>query len=189
MKLLLHSCCAPCFGYVYELLHPEYSISPFFYNPNIAPINEYHKRHQELDNFCAIKGIKLYTGECDAKQWTYLVKKHRFSGERSDRCWICYEIRLRKAFEFAKSNNFDIVTSTLSISPHKNAAKINSIGKKLNLEYGIKFLEADFKKKDGFKKSLELSKAHGFYRQNYCGCIYSKVEGDKNSLWYRKYGK
>ena len=118
-----------------------------------------------------------------------MVKAYRFSGEKSERCRICYEIRLRKSFEFAIANNIGIVTTTLSISPHKDAGVINAIGKKLCSEFGIEFFEADFKKNDGFKKSLQLSKAYGFYRQNYCGCIYSKLERDKSSLWYKKYFK
>ncbi|MBN2403059.1 MAG: epoxyqueuosine reductase QueH [Spirochaetes bacterium] len=186
MRLLLHSCCAPCFGYVYELLESQYSIIPFFYNPNIAPLTEYNKRLEELKNFCGLKKVKLSIGEYDAKSWTSVVKEHRFSGERSERCWLCYEVRLRRSFEYAAANSIDMVTTTLSISPHKDAARINILGKKLSMEFGIEFLEADFKKNDGFKKSLELSKAYGFYRQNYCGCIYSKLERDKKSLWYKK---
>jgi predicted adenine nucleotide alpha hydrolase (AANH) superfamily ATPase len=187
MKLLLHSCCAPCFGYVFELLESQYCITPFFYNPNIAPLNEYRKRFEEIKNFCITKKVKLFEGEYDARKWTGLVKEHRFSGERSERCRVCYEIRLRKSFEFAFTNNINMVATTLSISPHKDAEMINSIGKKLGSEFNLEFLEADFKKNDGFKKSLELSRAHGFYRQNYCGCIYSKLERNKKSLWYSKF--
>jgi predicted adenine nucleotide alpha hydrolase (AANH) superfamily ATPase len=185
MKLLLHSCCAPCFGYVFELLRSQYSIIAFYYNPNIAPSKEYNKRYEELKNFCNVKQVQLFEGEYDARRWTGLVKEHRFSGERSERCRICYEIRLRKSFEFAKAGNIGMVATTLSISPHKDADIINSTGKNLSREFGIEFLEADFKKNDGFKKSLELSRAYGFYRQNYCGCIYSKLERNKKSLWYK----
>ncbi len=186
MKILLHSCCAPCSGYVFELLEPEYAITSLFYNPNIAPMKEYKKRLEELRNFCDLKKITLIEGEYDPGRWTGMVKEHRFSGERSERCRVCYEIRLRKSFECAAANNINIVATTLSISPHKDADMINDIGKKLAGEFGIEFIEADFKKNDGFKKSLELSRAHGFYRQNYCGCVYSKLERDKNSLWYKK---
>lgn len=180
-KLLLHTCCAPCFSYVYELLKPTYNVISFFYNPNIAPLNEYNKRYNELKNFCDEKRIELYSAEHEARRWTSLVKEHRFLGERSERCRICYEIRLKKTFEIAKKNKINAVATTLSISPHKDAIMINKIGKELSMDFGIEFLEADFKKNDGFKKSLELSKAYGFYRQNYCGCIYSKMERDKNS--------
>lgn len=186
MKLLLHSCCAPCFSYVYELLESQYSVVPFFYNPNIAPAGEYNKRFNELKKFCDVKKIKLFTGDYDARRWTSLVKEQRFAGERSVRCRLCIEIRLRKSFEIAAANNTDIVATSLSISPHKDTEMINNIGKNLSLEFGIDFLEADFKKDDGFKKSLQLSKTYGFYRQNYCGCIYSKLERDKKSLWYNK---
>ena len=187
MKILLHSCCAPCFCHVYELLESKYSIIPFFYNPNIAPLSEYYKRLEELKIFCSLKRVTCFAGEHDARTWTSLVKEHRFSGERSERCRICIEIRLRKSFEFAAANSIGIVTTTLSISPHKDAVMINNIGKKIASEFGMEFLEADFKKNDGFKKSLLLSKTLGFYRQNYCGCIYSKLERDKNSSWYKKY--
>ncbi|MFH0976655.1 MAG: epoxyqueuosine reductase QueH [Spirochaetota bacterium] len=186
MNLLLHSCCAPCFGYVHELLRPSYNVISFFYNPNIAPFKEYLKRHDELKKFCSLKGIEFYTGDFNTKYWTGRVKKYRFSGERSERCRICYEIRLRKTFEFASAKGINKVSTTLSISPHKDAAAINSIGSRLGKEFGIEFLEADFKKNDGFRKSIELSRAYGFYRQNYCGCIYSKLERDKKSLWYQK---
>lgn len=184
-NLLLHSCCAPCFGYVYELLHDTYKITSFFYNPNIAPKSEYEKRYTELEKYCAILNCTLFDSDYNSKDWTKAVKDYRFSGEKSERCWICYEFRLRKTFETAGKNKFDIVATTLSISPHKDAEKINAIGEKLEKEFSIEFYKADFKKNDGFKKSLEISDKYGFYRQNYCGCIYSKLERDKNSLWYK----
>ena len=180
--IILHSCCAPCFSYVHEFLETQYTgyeIIPFFYNPNIAPFSQYRKRAEELENFCSLKNLEFNAGEYDARHWTSIVKDYRSCGERSERCWHCYEFRLAKTFEFAFNKKADLVASTLSISPHKNAQKINEIGKKFGLKSGISFLEADFKKNDGFKKSIELSKIYGFYRQNYCGCIYSKMEKEK----------
>jgi len=181
-KLILHYCCAPCFGYVFELLRGEYEIMPFFYNPNIAPLSEYNKRLDELQRFCTDTGIELHKGEYCARKWTAMVKDYRSLGERSERCWICYEIRLEKAFELAVDQKADLVATTLSISPHKDAQKINNIWKRLSGKFGVEFLEADFKKNDGFKKSLEFSRQHGFYRQNYCGCIYSKMERTKKYI-------
>ncbi|MBN2039846.1 MAG: epoxyqueuosine reductase QueH [Spirochaetes bacterium] len=186
-SLLLHCCCAPCFGYVYELLKTAFDVLPFFYNPNIAPKKEYKKRLIEIEKYCGKLGCKFYCSDYNVRDWVKVVKKYRFSGEKSERCWVCYEFRLRRSFEFAAEKRCDIVATTLSISPHKDAEKINGIGKKLENEFGIEFLEADFKKNDGFRKSIEISNAEGFYRQNYCGCIYSKLERDKNSLWYKKY--
>lgn len=188
-KLLLHTCCAPCLGYVYELLRPSYDITVFFYNPNIAPLSEYHKRLAELEKFCLANGYSFSAGDYNAKRWTGIVKNMRFLGERSERCRQCYQIRFEETFRFAMDNKFDAAASTLSISPHKDADMINSTGRKLSETYNIEFLEADFKKDNGFKKSVDISKAHGFYRQNYCGCIYSKMERNKNSQWYKKYVK
>ena len=184
-KLLLHSCCAPCFGYVYELLGSEYDITPYFFNPNIAPKKEYELRFNELDNYCKKLDVTMLSGDYLIKEWTACVKDKRFLGEKSERCWACYEYRLRDTFRTAKQRSFDLVTTTLSISPHKNAEKINEIGIRLSKDFHIDFLEADFKKNDGFRKSLEISSKEGFYRQNYCGCIYSKLERDKKSLWYQ----
>jgi predicted adenine nucleotide alpha hydrolase (AANH) superfamily ATPase len=184
-KLLLHSCCAPCFGYVHELLSPEYNITAYFFNPNIAPKNEYELRLSEIERYCIKLNIPFFQGKYSIKEWTSQVKDYRFLGERSERCHICIELRLRKTFEFAKKNGYDTVTTTLSISPHKDSDMINSTGRKLSEEFTIKFLESDFKKNDGFKRSLEISAEQDFYRQNYCGCIYSKLERNRKSLWYK----
>lgn len=185
-NLILHACCAPCNSYVYEQLKPTYNISVYFYNPNIAPYSEYQKRLKEIETFCKMNGLCLYCGNYDVRTWTRLVKQYRFAGERTERCWKCFEVRLRETFEFAKSQKAKYVTTTLSVSPYKDAEEINRIGKKLEQDYDITFIESDFKKNDGYKKSVQLSKEYGFYRQNYCGCIYSKMERDKNSLWYSR---
>ncbi len=132
-----------------------------------------------MERFCDSKAIRLYKGEYDARDWTLAVKQYRHLGEKSQRCWTCYNFRLRKTFEFALENDIGTVATTLSISPHKNSEKINHTGKKLSNNYGPAFLEADFKKNDGFKKSLEISNKYGFYRQNYCGCVYSMQERNR----------
>ena len=150
------------------------------------PLDEYNKRLEEIKEFSRKKGFHLIVEDGDAKSWVKTVKDYKYYGEKSERCRICYSYRLEKTFEAAKNSGFDITATTLSISPHKSAAVINEAGKALSLKYGIVFFEADFKKNEGFKKSSELSKEQGFYRQNYCGCIYSKLERIKDSQWSKK---
>lgn len=186
--ILLHTCCAPCFSYSYEFLKDSFHVVPYYYNPNISPEREYRKRLSELEAYTREIDVKLHVGNYDIREWTGEVKPFRFLGERSERCWHCYRFRLEESFRFAEKNGFEIVATVLSISPHKDASMINKIGRELELEHSVAFLEADFKKNNGFKKSVELSREHGFYRQRYCGCIYSKMERDKNSIWYKKYG-
>lgn len=185
-KLLLHTCCAPCIGYVYELLKDQFVVSAFFSNPNIMPADEYRIRYSELESYSRFKGFPLITEIPETKKWVKEVREFRFHGEGSERCWRCYEIRLESTFKKAAELKFDFVATTLSISPHKNAAKINEIGEKLSKKYGIEFYTADFKKNDGVKKSVEISKQNNFYRQNYCGCIYSKLEKNNTSRWSEK---
>lgn len=184
-KLLLHTCCAPCISNVYETLKDEYDITAFFYNPNIAPQKEYVDRLTELLSFSQIKKFNVIEGDYNIRHWTSFVSKFKYNGEKSERCWLCYRFRLEETFKKAQKDNFDVVTTVLSISPHKNAQKINEIGLELQEKYNIEFYVADFKKKDGFKKSIELSKKYGFYRQNYCGCIYSRLEREKNPGWLK----
>ena len=185
-RLLLHTCCAPCIGYVYEILREKFSVSAFFYNPNIMPLEEYRIRYAELKSYSQIRGFELITEIPDFKGWVHNIKDLRFLGESTERCWKCYELRIEAAFKKAAELNFDIVATTLSISPHKNSSKINEIGERLSKKYGIDFYSADFKKNDGVKKSVDISKKNSFYRQNYCGCIYSKLERDNNSRWSQK---
>jgi len=173
-------------GYVYELLKEEFIITAFYSNPNIMPVDEYRIRYTELESFSRLKGFQLITEIPDSKQWVKEVKDFRYYGEGTERCWKCYEIRLESTFKKAVELNFDIVATSLSISPHKNALKINEIGEQLSKKYGIAFYSADFKKNDGVKKSVEISKMNNFYRQNYCGCIYSKLEKDSKSPWSEK---
>lgn len=185
-KLFLHTCCAPCTAYVFEQLNENFDVTVFFFNPNIMPAAEYSKRLNEIIRFSKEKGFKLIIEEESPKSWVSAVKEYRFSGEKSERCWICYRYRLDKTFQTGKKLGFDIIATTLSISPHKIAPEINRTGKELSSQYNIDFFEADFKKNDGFKKASLLSEEYGFYRQNYCGCIYSKLERDRESGWSKK---
>ena len=161
---------------MYELLESSYSIISYFYNPNIAPEYEDHKRLRDVETFCSMKGLDLFIGDYDNQCWKKNIFPYRFDGEKSERCLKCYETRFVNAFDYAAKYNVDVVATTLTISPHKDAGKINNLGNELSRKYGIEFLEADFKKNGGFKKASELANGYGFYRQNYCGCIYSKME-------------
>ena len=185
-RILLHTCCAPCSSYVYELLKDDYKITPYFFNPNIAPREEFTQRLEEMRYFSAMKGMPLIVGEYDLPGWTARVRPHRFEGEKSERCFECYRFRLEGTYEQAAALDMDQVGTVLSISPHKNAEMINAIGTDLGQRYGIPFLEANFKKQEGFKKSSDLSRYYGFYRQDYCGCVYSRMERDRNSEWSQR---
>lgn len=175
--------------YVYELLNDRFNIAAFFYNPNIMPTGEYRKRRGELLAFSRLKQFPLITedtGINGAREWVQKVKPFRELGEKSERCRECYSMRLKATFQRAAEEKYDIVATTLSISPHKNAGWINETGTALSSEYGVSFYEADFKKKDGFKKSAALSRELGFYRQDYCGCVYSMLERDPESRWSKR---
>lgn len=173
-KLLLHSCCAPCSTYVVELLRPEFDVTAYFYNPNIHPRKEYEIRLGEMKRICQRLGIYLVGGEYEVEEWFQRVKGLETEREGGKRCTVCFYLRLDKTAAYAKDCNYQYYATTLTISPHKDVKIINQIGRELQEKYGINFYEADFKKKDGFKKSCQLSKEHGLYRQNYCGCIFSK---------------
>lgn len=172
-KLLLHVCCAPCASYVIKLLQADYDITAYFYNPNIYPDEEYDRRFLEVKRYLVKIKLPFISEAYDQENWFNLVKGHENDPEKGDRCTICYKMRLEKTVQYAKENGFDLFATDLSISPHKDAKRINKIGKELEEKHGIKFLKADFKKQEGFKKSLIISKEEGFYRQDYCGCIYS----------------
>lgn len=175
-KFLLHCCCAPCSAYVANLLKLKYKLTLFYYNPNIHPKIEYEKRLDEMKKFAKINKIDLIVGNYDMKFWFDKTKGYANEPERGRRCKICYYERLDEAAKYAKEKGFDIFGTTLSISPHKSAEMINSIGEELCKKYGVEFLKEDFKKKDGFKKSLQLSDEYNFYRQDYCGCLYSQMK-------------
>jgi len=174
-RLLLHCCCAPCASYVLESLIPLYDCTVLFYNPNIEPGDEYEKRRGELDKLLArnslLENVKILDCKYDNDTFVQTVGQLRSEPEGGIRCTICYEQRLRETAKRAKDGNFDIFTTTLSVSPHKNAKVLNEIGDKLAMEYGVGYLRSDFKKHDGYRQSVELSKKYGLYRQNYCGCM------------------
>ena len=172
-KLLLHSCCAPCSTAVLERLLPYFDISVYFYNPNIYPEEEYIKRKNEEIKLLKELDIKYidtnYENELFKKEIAGLEQEK----EGGKRCKECIKMRLQKSAIYAKENDFDFFTTTLSISPHKNSKLINEIGYELEKKYNISYLFSDFKKKDGFKRSIDLSNKYNLYRQNYCGCQYS----------------
>lgn len=179
-KLLLHACCAPCSSYTLEYLSEFFEITVYYYNPNIHPENEYIRRINELKKFISEYKTKnkvtLIEENYDPKEYFNEIKGLENLGERTERCYKCYKFRMENAAKYAKNNNFDYFTTTLSISPYKNSDWINEIGSMLEDKYNIKYLYADLKKRNGYKRSLELSKDYGLYRQDYCGCIYSKQE-------------
>jgi epoxyqueuosine reductase len=172
-KLLLHTCCAPCLSWPAELLADLYSVTGYFYNPNIHPLEEYERRRDELISFVENINLALIIEKPDFENWFTLIKGLEDEKEGGNRCWKCYEMRLEKTALFAKANDFKLFTTVLSVSPYKNSEKINEIGTALAKKYDLTFVESNFKKNDGFKKSCELSRKFNLYRQNYCGCQFS----------------
>lgn len=172
-KLLLHTCCAPCITVPIERLKSDFEITGFFYNPNIHPKKEYTKRLDEITKWTQQIGIPLIVSKYESGRWLDLVKGLEDEPEGGKRCEVCFRTRLEQTAEYAQKKGFDYFTTTLSISPHKNATMINLIGKEIGEKFGVQFFKANFKKKDGFKQSIDLSKKYEFYRQHYCGCIYS----------------
>lgn len=181
-RLLLHSCCAPCSSYVLEYLRPFFKITVFYYNPNISMDEEYRKRAAEQKrlieayNETGFYLIDIIEGDYEPEEFFTAVKGLENCPEGGERCFACYEMRIRKTSQIALAGKYDCFATTLTISPLKNAAKINEIGERIAGECGISWLPSDFKKKDGYKRSIGLSREYGLYRQNYCGCIYSKKE-------------
>lgn len=181
--LLLHSCCAPCSSYCLEYLSNYFYITVFYYNPNIYPDEEYKKRVEEQKEFIrkvpAKYEISFLEGAYDKEKFYAMAKGLEEVKEGGERCFLCYELRLREAAELAKRLGMDYFTTTLSISPLKNAAKLNEIGGMLEQEYGVSYLYSDFKKKGGYQRSVALSNEYGMYRQYYCGCVFSKNQRDR----------
>lgn len=177
-RLFLHSCCAPCSSYVLEYLSNYFEITVFYYNPNIYPESEYTKRifeQQKLISDMRFKHpVSFVAGEYDRERFHEIVRGLEHVKEGGERCLRCYELRLRKAAELARKCEYDYFTTTLTISPLKNADRLNEIGMRLAQEYGVEYLQSDFKKKNGYKRSIELSKEYGLYRQDYCGCEFSR---------------
>ncbi len=182
-KLLLHSCCAPCSSYVLEYLSNYFYITVLYYNPNIYPEDEYYHRAAEqkrfIKEFPTKYPVTYVEGNFEPEHFYETVKGYENIREGGERCFRCYELRLREAAEYAKKLNCDYFTTTLSISPMKNAAKLNEIGGRLAEEYGIPYLYSDFKKRDGYKRSTVISAEYGMYRQDYCGCVFSKREREE----------
>lgn len=176
--LLLHACCAPCSSYCIEYLYEHFDITLFFYNPNIYPEQEYSHRVNELKRLVREMGldIPVQEAENDTESFYSFSRGREKLSEGGERCFDCYRLRLEKTAALAKEKGFDYFTTTLSISPLKNAAKLREIGLELQEKYNVKNLPSDFKKKEGYKRSIELSKKYGLYRQNYCGCVYSRKE-------------
>lgn len=178
--LLLHSCCAPCSSYVLEYLSEYFFITVFYYNPNIYPEQEYVMRVREQQEFIrrfpAKHAIAFIEGAYDTERFYAMAKGMEYLPEGGARCFACYELRLREAGALARARGFDYFTTTLSISPLKNADKLNEIGMQIGAQCKVAYLQSDFKKKNGYKRSTELSREYGMYRQDYCGCVYSYRE-------------
>ena len=176
-KILLHSCCAPCSSSVTETLKPYFDITIYYFNPNIHPKKEYEIRKEENERFAKeVFKVNFIEGEYNPEWWFDKVKGLENEPERGKRCYLCYKLRMEETAKKAVELNFDYFTTTLSVSPHKNATWINQIGLEIEKEYNIKFLISDFKKNGGYQRSLELSRKYNLYRQEYCGCIFSYRE-------------
>lgn len=184
-SLLLHSCCAPCSSYCLEYLSDYFHITIYYYNPNISNPEEYSRRVEEQKRLISelpVKNpIQFLEGVYEPEAFYQIAKGLEEQPEGGERCAKCYELRLREAASCAMKNDFDYFTTTLSISPHKNAVKLNEIGEQMGTEYGVAYLNSDFKKRNGYKRSTQLSKDYGLYRQDYCGCVYSMVEAQGRS--------
>ena len=181
--LLLQACCAPCSSYVLEYLSFHFQITILYYNPNIMNEEEYQKRLHEVERLIhtmpLIHPVTILPCEHEVSEFLKIAKGKEDLKEGSERCYDCYKLRLEKTARLAKEHHFDYFGTTLSISPYKNATWLNEIGESLAKEYGVPYLYADFKKKNGYKRSIELSRVYGLYRQDYCGCIYSRLEREK----------
>ncbi|MEG1752175.1 MAG: epoxyqueuosine reductase QueH [Clostridia bacterium] len=173
-KLLLHTCCAPCFTVASLRVKKEYLTTSFFYNPNINTSEEFYKRYNELAGFCNLIKFKLIKMEYNPKTFLDCISGHELDEEGGQRCELCIGHRLEQTAKYAKENGFDCFSTTLTTSPHKNSALIFSLGKLYEKKYDIEFLILDFKKNNGYTKSVEMCKEYKIYRQNYCGCTFSK---------------
>lgn len=177
-KLLLHSCCGPCSSYIISYLTNYFDITILYYNPNIYPYDEYLKRKQEqiklINEIDCSNNLDIMDCDYDNDLYEKCIIGLENEPERGNRCMVCYNLRMEKTAKMAKEYNYDYFCTTLSVSPYKNSEWINKIGEKLQNKYNINWLYSDFKKKDGYKQSILLSKKYNLYRQDYCGCIYSK---------------
>ena len=182
-RLLLHSCCAPCSSYVLEYLSDYFEITVFYYNPNISPAEEYEKRAAEQQHLIrelpAKHPIHLVVGAYEPERFYAVSRALEQVPEGGERCFRCFRLRLEEAAKMAAEGGFDYFATTLTISPLKNAQKLNEIGEELSELYKVEHLPSDFKKKNGYKRSVELSALYGLYRQNYCGCVFSKRDAEE----------
>ena len=179
-RLLLHSCCAPCSSRCIEYLSNYFDITVIYYNPNISPIEEYEKRKAEqikfISEFNSINKLDFIDVGYDYNDFLSIAKGLEHVPEGGERCFKCYRMRLEKTAQVARDNNYDFFGTTLTVSPYKNSQVLNKIGEELSHQYGVKYLYSDFKKNNGYKRSIELSREYNLYRQDYCGCIYSKID-------------
>lgn len=184
-SLFLHCCCAPCSSYVLEYLHEYFEITLFFYNPNITEEEEYTKRKEELKRYVSEvpfgKDIRWMDADYNPENFWEISKGLEQEPERGARCAKCFRLRLLETVKNAKEGNYDFFCTTLSISPHKNADLLMNIGEELAEKYGISYLPSDFKKRNGYKRSIELSGEYSLYRQDYCGCVFSREQRRKES--------
>ena len=177
-RLLLQSCCGPCSSYVLEALTPFFRVTVLYYNPNIQPREEYELRlanqRKIIDELPTATAVDLLECSYDGDRYDQAVRGLESEPEGGQRCTVCFRLRLEETARLAKENGFDWFCTTLTVSPHKDADRLNRIGAELGERYGVPFLPSDFKKREGYKRSIELSKAYGLYRQDYCGCLFSK---------------
>jgi epoxyqueuosine reductase len=174
-KLLLHTCCAPCAIYPLQELAKEYEVTIYFYDPNIHPEIEYIQRRDELKNYAKTIGAKWEEGVYDEARWFAATKGLENEPERGKRCTVCFDMRLGETARKAKNEGYDLWATALSISPHKDTKQIHCVARLYEEKYKVPFLDIDWKKKDGFKIATKLAKEQNFYRQDYCGCVYSKI--------------
>ena len=182
-RLLLHCCCAPCSSATLERLQDEYDVDIFYYNPNIEPEAEFRKRAGEEERFVREfrpdGGVSVIVPAYEHEAFEAIARGREHLPERGERCRLCYELRMRKTADYALSHGYDCFTTSLSISPYKSSRWINEIGESLSEELGIAFLHSDFKKKNGYRRSIELSREYHLYRQDWCGCVYSRQERER----------
>ena len=182
-KWLLHCCCAPCSSAVLERLSGLDGVDIYYYNPNIEPEAEFRKRAGEEERFVRESrpegGVRVIVAEYDHEAFERIARGREEMPERSERCYLCYELRMRKTARYAKDHGYEGFTTSLSVSPYKSSRWINEIGERLSQEIGIPFLHSDFKKQNGYARSIELSREYGLYRQDWCGCVYSRRERER----------
>jgi predicted adenine nucleotide alpha hydrolase (AANH) superfamily ATPase len=178
-KFLLHACCAPCSPYVLQTLTRDYNVTVYFYDPNIHPYTEYQRRFEELKKYLETLEIPLVEGEYDVRRWFDECREYRHEPERGARCEVCFSMRMDVTARYASEHGFPYFGMMMTVSPQKDAEVLNRVGTRSGEKYDVLYYPSNFKKKEGWKKSVEMSRELGFYRQDYCGCIYSLQERKK----------